>query len=179
MAQSTLSQLKERIAGEDAAGALNWFRVDTILESPSISTYTKYYSMQVGFLPFSVNVLDLILLAHRFWTKRSNFDGSHFHQSRCPRYTGPGVACFSHDDPWQCAGIKTFVVNLVIQRSSNEEVDRSSLRSPLARLVLSHSDPQVFVTMCSWRPLVPISLRAMTSLCSIPSATAAAAAQTF
>ena len=47
MAQSTLSQLKERIAGEDAAGALNWFRVDSILESANISTYTKYYSMQV------------------------------------------------------------------------------------------------------------------------------------
>ena len=51
MASRTLSQLKERIAGEDAAGALNWFRVDTILESPSVTTYTKYYAMQVAPLP--------------------------------------------------------------------------------------------------------------------------------
>ena len=51
MASRTLSQLKERIAGEDAAGALNWFRVDTILESPSVTTYTKYYARQVAPLP--------------------------------------------------------------------------------------------------------------------------------
>jgi len=48
MASRTLSQLKERIAGEDAAGALNWFRVDSVLEAPNITTYTKYYAMQVG-----------------------------------------------------------------------------------------------------------------------------------
>ena len=47
MASRTLSQLKERIAGEDAAGALNWFRVDSVLEAPNITTYTKYYAMQV------------------------------------------------------------------------------------------------------------------------------------
>ena len=53
MASRTLSQLKERIAGEDAAGALNWFRVDSVLEAPGITTYTKYYAMQVDPLPLT------------------------------------------------------------------------------------------------------------------------------
>ena len=47
-AQGTLTQLQERIAGEDAAGALNWFRVDQVLDSPTLSANTKYYALQVG-----------------------------------------------------------------------------------------------------------------------------------
>ena len=82
-----LSKLQERIAGEEAAGALNWFRVDAVLESTTVSTYTKYYAMQI---------LDAAIK---------------FRWKSLP--------------PEQCAGIKTFVVNLVIQRSSSEELYRS------------------------------------------------------
>ena len=46
--QRVLSELQERIAGEDAAGALNWFRVDMILDSAATSTTTKFYGLQVG-----------------------------------------------------------------------------------------------------------------------------------
>ena len=46
-AQRTLSQLQERIAGEDAASALNWFRVDMILESSTLTANTKFYALQI------------------------------------------------------------------------------------------------------------------------------------
>ena len=45
--QRILSQLQERISGEEASSALNWFRVDTILESSSLSPNTKFYALQV------------------------------------------------------------------------------------------------------------------------------------
>ena len=40
-AQRLLSQLQERISGEEASSALNWFRVDQILESPTLSPTAK------------------------------------------------------------------------------------------------------------------------------------------
>ena len=47
-AQRTLSQLQERIAGEDAAGALNWFRVDQILDASAPCTAnTRFYALQI------------------------------------------------------------------------------------------------------------------------------------
>lgn len=46
-AQRTLSELQERIAGEDAAGALNWFRVDQILESAVATANTRFYALQI------------------------------------------------------------------------------------------------------------------------------------
>jgi len=46
-AQRTLSELQERIAGEDAASALNWFRVDQILESGAASANTRFYALQI------------------------------------------------------------------------------------------------------------------------------------
>ena len=42
-----LSELQERISGEEASSALNWFRVDQILESASLSPNTKFYALQV------------------------------------------------------------------------------------------------------------------------------------
>ena len=45
--QRVLSELQERISGEEAASALNWFRVDVILEAPGVSDQTKFYAMQV------------------------------------------------------------------------------------------------------------------------------------
>ena len=47
VAQRTLSELQERIAGEDAAGALNWFRVDQILESTAVTANTRFYALQI------------------------------------------------------------------------------------------------------------------------------------
>jgi len=87
-AQRTLSQLQERISGEDAAGALNWFRVDSILESGVISAQTKFYALQI---------LDSAI-KYRWKTL----------------------------PPEQCAGIKSFIVNLVIQRSTTEEEYRGN-----------------------------------------------------
>jgi hypothetical protein len=46
-AQRLLSQLQERISGEEASSALNWFRVDMILESTTVSANTKFYALQV------------------------------------------------------------------------------------------------------------------------------------
>jgi hypothetical protein len=46
-AQRTLSELQERIAGEDAAGALSWFRVDQILESHAATANTRFYALQI------------------------------------------------------------------------------------------------------------------------------------
>ena len=46
-AQRLLSQLQERISGEEASSALNWFRVDVILESTALSPNTKFYALQV------------------------------------------------------------------------------------------------------------------------------------
>jgi len=84
-AQRTLSQLQERIAGEDAAGALNWFRVDSILESPVSSQNTKFYALQI------------LEAAIKFRWR-----------------TLPAE---------QQAGIKAFIVNLVIQKSSVDEAE--------------------------------------------------------
>ena len=85
--QRILSQLQEQISGEEASSALNWFRVDTILESASLSPNTKFYALQI------------LENAIKFRWK-----------------TLP---------PEQCIGIKTFIVNLVIARSSNEETYRA------------------------------------------------------
>ena len=140
MAQSTLSQLKERIAGEDAAGALNWFRVDSILESANISTYTKYYSMQVR-LPVRDELvasardhhpIRVVLLAQildeaiKFRWKSLPAEQAHV-QARTLV-----ARADSRLHSAQCAGIKAFVVNLVIQRSSNEEVDATRFLAPSA-----------------------------------------------
>ena len=46
-AQRLLSQLQERISGEEASSALNWFRVDMILESTSLTANTKFYALQI------------------------------------------------------------------------------------------------------------------------------------
>lgn len=46
-AQRLLSQLQERISGEEASSALNWFRVDIILESTSLTSNTKFYALQI------------------------------------------------------------------------------------------------------------------------------------
>ena len=46
-AQRVLSQLQERISGEEASSALNWFRVDMILESTSLTANTKFYALQI------------------------------------------------------------------------------------------------------------------------------------
>jgi exportin-1 len=86
-AQGTLTQLQERIAGEDAAGALNWFRVDQVLDSPTLSANTKYYALQI---------LETVIKTR--WR------------------TLPDA---------QRGGIKDFVVNMVIQRSSSEELLRA------------------------------------------------------
>mmetsp|Transcript_27650 Transcript_27650/g.70461 ORF Transcript_27650/g.70461 Transcript_27650/m.70461 type:complete len:1107 (+) Transcript_27650:54-3374(+) len=85
--QRILSQLQERISGEEASSALNWFRVDSILDSPTCSPNTKFYALQI------------LENAIKFRWK-----------------TLPAE---------QCAGIKSFIVNLVIARSSDEESYRS------------------------------------------------------
>lgn len=46
-AQSVLSQLQERISSEEASSALNWFRVDMILESEALTPNTKFYALQI------------------------------------------------------------------------------------------------------------------------------------
>ena len=50
MAQRILSQLQERISGEEASSALNWFRVDMILDpaSSTCTSNTKFYALQVS-----------------------------------------------------------------------------------------------------------------------------------
>mmetsp|Transcript_24882 Transcript_24882/g.80999 ORF Transcript_24882/g.80999 Transcript_24882/m.80999 type:complete len:1099 (+) Transcript_24882:98-3394(+) len=87
-AQRTLSQLQERIAGEDAAGALNWFRVDQILDASAPCTAnTRFYALQI-------------------------LDGAIKYRWK----TLP---------PPQQNGIKNFIVNLVIQKSSDEATFRA------------------------------------------------------
>ena len=85
-AQKLLSQLQERISGEEASSALNWFRVDLILESPTTNGHTKFYALQI---------LDNAI-KYRWKTLPAE----------------------------QCNGIKSFIVNLVIARSSSEETYR-------------------------------------------------------
>ena len=46
-AQRLLSQLQERISGEEASSALNWFRVDMILDSSTLTANTKFYALQI------------------------------------------------------------------------------------------------------------------------------------
>ena len=82
-AQRLLSQLQERISGEEASSALNWFRVDMILESTSLTANTKFYALQI--LESAIK--------YRWKTLPAE----------------------------QCNGIKSFVVNLVIARSSQED----------------------------------------------------------
>eukprot|EP00316_Scyphosphaera_apsteinii_P022949 CAMPEP_0119314430 /NCGR_PEP_ID=MMETSP1333-20130426/32697_1 /TAXON_ID=418940 /ORGANISM="Scyphosphaera apsteinii, Strain RCC1455" /LENGTH=1099 /DNA_ID=CAMNT_0007319535 /DNA_START=148 /DNA_END=3447 /DNA_ORIENTATION=+ len=86
-ASQTLSQLSERIQGEDAGSALNWFRVDNILESPTLSSNTKFYALQI--LEAAIK--------YRWKTLPAE----------------------------QQAGIKNFIVTLVIQKSSSDETYRS------------------------------------------------------
>mmetsp|Transcript_46953 Transcript_46953/g.93552 ORF Transcript_46953/g.93552 Transcript_46953/m.93552 type:complete len:1107 (-) Transcript_46953:612-3932(-) len=81
--QKVLSQLQERISGEEASSALNWFRVDMILESATLSANTKFYALQI--LESAIK--------YRWKTLPAE----------------------------QCTGIKGFIVNLVIARSSTEE----------------------------------------------------------
>mmetsp|Transcript_6441 Transcript_6441/g.15770 ORF Transcript_6441/g.15770 Transcript_6441/m.15770 type:complete len:1079 (-) Transcript_6441:407-3643(-) len=45
-AQRVLTQLQERINSEDASAALNWFRVDLILEQGT-NPHTKFYALQI------------------------------------------------------------------------------------------------------------------------------------
>jgi len=45
-AQRVLTQLQERINSEDASAALNWFRVDLLLEQGS-NVHTKFYALQI------------------------------------------------------------------------------------------------------------------------------------
>lgn len=45
-AQRVLTQLQERINSEDASAALNWFRVDLILEQPN-NPNTKFFALQI------------------------------------------------------------------------------------------------------------------------------------
>jgi len=45
-AQRVLTQLQERINSEDASAALNWFRVDLILEQGT-NAHTKFYALQI------------------------------------------------------------------------------------------------------------------------------------
>jgi len=85
-AQRLLSQLQERISGEEASSALNWFRVDMILESATLTSNTKFYGLQI--LESAIK--------YRWKTLPAE----------------------------QCNGIKSFIVNLVIARSSNEETYR-------------------------------------------------------
>ena len=85
-AQRLLSQLQERISGEEASSALNWFRVDMILESTSLTANTKFYALQI--LESAIK--------YRWKTLPAE----------------------------QCNGIKSFVVNLVIARSSQEDTYR-------------------------------------------------------
>lgn len=85
-AQKLLSQLQERISGEEASSALNWFRVDLILESSQTNGNTKFFALQI--LENAIK--------YRWKTLPAE----------------------------QRNGIKSFVVNLVIARSSAEETYR-------------------------------------------------------
>ncbi|EOD12862.1 hypothetical protein EMIHUDRAFT_464769 [Emiliania huxleyi CCMP1516] len=92
-AQRTLSQLQERIAGEDAAGALNWFRVDQILDASAPCTAnTRFYALQI-------------------------LDGAI--KYRWKTLPPPQQARGGRN------GIKNFIVNLVIQKSSDEATFRA------------------------------------------------------